>query len=81
MKKEIINVMKLFSRILGNDHIPRQELIIPRSDLKIIRSMYNVYTEGKSKIKYRDFLCQVESMSIEYNTHYLKMAEIIAKSI
>lgn len=73
--------MKLFSRILGNDYVPRQELIIPKPDLKIIRSMYDVYTGGKSRIKYRDYLCQVESMSIEYNMHYLKMAEIIAKSI
>jgi hypothetical protein len=81
MKNEIINTFILFSKMLINPHIEKQQLIIPREQLKIIKSMYNHYKTDDCKIKYRDFLCQVENMSIELNTQPILMAEIIAKSI
>lgn len=81
MKQEIINSFLLFADMLVKPHIPRQRLIIPRWELKMIKSMYYHYLTDDCVVKYKQFLCQVENMSIELNTHHLKIAELLAKSI
>jgi hypothetical protein len=78
---ETYNAMMLFAKSLGEQHIKRQELIIPRDHLKMIRAMYNTFGASKSGIKYKYFLVQVERTSIQLNIHYLKVAEILSKSI
>lgn len=81
MKQELFNTFKIFSLMLGNEKIPRQQLIIPRYDLKIIRSFYDHYNNGKHKITYSQFLYTVVKMSIEQRVHYFKIAETVSKTI
>lgn len=71
----------MFSVMLGNEKINREHLIIPRYDLKIIRSFYDHYNNGKHKITYSQFLYTVVKMSLEQRVHYFKMAEIVSKTI
>lgn len=81
MTQDIINILKLFKNMINNEHIPDQELYISREDMKIMRSFFDHYNNGKHKIRYSQFFYTVYNMSIDQRIEPLKMAEIIAKTI
>lgn len=81
MGENIHNIFKIFSTMISSEKVKKEHLIIPPSDLKIIRSMYDHYNNGHNGTTYSQFLSVVEDISIKYRMHHLKTAEVVSKRI
>lgn len=81
MGENIHNIFKVFSTMISNPKLEREHLIIPRSDLKIIKSMYDHYDNGHNGTSYVGFLSVVVDISLKNRIHYLKTAEVVSKRI